>query len=152
MLQNIKNTPSAIAQDARFSDRFQYWSGRSGRRYIFSIYTARACPPLPGAIYLAVRKNPCGARSVLAIGRMPQVWETAHGSAARLFRDTGADEIHVHLLADGEKAAESVIGDLKPALGQVARLRSLKATGGRSQPGVPAQRVLADSQIDLFKT
>ena len=48
---NIHGTPlsSTLLRDTDAADRFWYWRGQSGRRYIHSVYSLSACPPLPGA-------------------------------------------------------------------------------------------------------
>src|SRR6478609_5390047 len=48
--------------------RFWYWHGASGRRYIHSVYRPETCPPLPGAVFLAVRSLG-NLRTVLGAGR-----------------------------------------------------------------------------------
>ncbi|TMJ38191.1 MAG: hypothetical protein E6G89_12780, partial [Alphaproteobacteria bacterium] len=69
---------------------FWYWHGASGRRYIHSVYSPDSCPPLPGAVFLAVRR--LGAlRTVLGAGHFAGLWDVniATESASR-WRDLGA--------------------------------------------------------------
>ncbi|WP_333794714.1 hypothetical protein [Hyphomicrobium sp.] len=81
-------------------DRFQFWSGASGRRYVHTVYDLLDCPEIPAANFLLVRRDGSGDRSVLAIGHLKHkaaslnLAEIRH-RAARL----GANEVHVHLLA-----------------------------------------------------
>lgn len=102
-----------LAEEGR--DRFWYWRGASGRSYIHSIYEAKDCPPLPGAVFVAVKRlGPL--RIAVGAGRFPAYCETV-----RDLRDTAlpvaADEIHVHLLASNEAGAECIRRDLHSALG-----------------------------------
>ena len=101
-----------LAEEGR--DRFWYWRGASGRSYIHSIYDAKDCPPLPGAVYVAVKRlGPL--RIAVGAGRFPAYCETARealGSATTV----EADEIHVHLLARNEDGAEGIRRDLDLAL------------------------------------
>lgn len=96
--------------DAGFGERFWYWRGASGRSYIHSIYPCGGCPPLPGAVYLAVRRLG-GYREVLSVGRFSCVWDESES----LFPPP-VNEIHVHLLARSGTAAEAVMDDLRGAL------------------------------------
>ena len=93
------------------AERFWYWRGVSGKRYIHSVYPVNACPPLPGAIYVAVRRIG-NLRTVIAIDRFAPFWEGAFSTSAKL----DADEIHVHLLASDDRAANAVLADLKAAI------------------------------------
>ena len=97
-------------------ERFWYWRGASGRNYIHSIYRADACPPLPGAVYVAV-KRAGGERRAVNVGRFCNFWDGSLGSLAGSgIAGLDADEIHVHLLACNADAAEAVFGDLQRAL------------------------------------
>jgi hypothetical protein len=97
-------------------NRFWYWSGVSGRTYIHSIYPADACPPSPGAVYLAVR-NRHGHREVLAAGRFSSCWDgSLRGYLANSRLPEGTDEIHVHLLARDNVAMNAVLDDLAAAI------------------------------------
>jgi hypothetical protein len=118
VLMMIQGFPisAKLPEDLGFGERFWYWRGASGRTYIHSIYPAAACPPLPGAVYVAVRRT-AGERRAIAAGRFPGTYDVrrpipavspAHGLAA--------DELHVHLLARGDAAAEEVLADLRAAL------------------------------------
>jgi len=101
-----------------FRDRFWYWRGASGKRYIHSIYSPQDCPPLPGAIYLTVRKTANNKRRVVEIGRFEDSWD----HVAKLGLQTNdefncIDEIHVHLLAKSEDNAQEVAMDLEAGIG-----------------------------------
>lgn len=97
--------------DAELARRFCYWRGRSGRRYIHTIYEARRCPPLPGALYLAVGTDEDGTRRVLAAGRFPPFFELMPSLPE------GCSELHAHLLAGSDAEARSALEDLKAGLG-----------------------------------
>jgi hypothetical protein len=107
-----------LPEDVGFSERFWYWRGASGRNYIHSIYAAARCPPLPGAVYVAVRGHGRGRRAI-ATGRFPSFWEGSIKGLAPTLDGVEADEIHVHLLARNDEAAEAVSEDLVRALGQL---------------------------------
>lgn len=103
-----------LSRDCGIEDRFWYWRGASGRRYIHSIYEAAYCPPLPGAVFVAVRRIGT-LRTAVAVGRFPAVMDGG-AAAAMLPESCVADEIHVHLLARNEGEARAVRADLALAM------------------------------------
>ena len=115
----IHGTPIALSspQDADMAGRFWYWQGVSGRKYIHSIYDVDCCPPLPGAVYVGV-KRAGSMRIAVTVGRFLPFWDKAlpEKDMARLER-LGVDEVHVHLLAKNAELAEAVLHDLAKALG-----------------------------------
>jgi hypothetical protein len=113
----IHGTPIAadLPSDPTFKDRFWYWTGASGRKYIHSVYALEDCPPLPGAIFIGVRREG-PLRIVMGIGRFTQFWDGAFGSSDLAdLRRSGADEIHVHLLAKSPEVAKAILEDLLQA-------------------------------------
>ncbi|MDE2444944.1 MAG: hypothetical protein KGO94_02120 [Alphaproteobacteria bacterium] len=101
------------------ADRFWYWQGISGRKYIHSVYDVECCPPLPGAVYVGV-KRAGHLRVAVAVGRFLPFWDKAlpESDADRL-RRLGVDEVHVHLLARSADGAEAVLQDLAKAMDDV---------------------------------
>ncbi|WP_119390479.1 hypothetical protein [Taklimakanibacter lacteus] len=95
---------------------FWYWHGASGRRYIHSVYSPDKCPPLPGAVFLAVRRVGT-IRTVLGAGRFAGLWDiNIAAEGASHWRDLGANEIHVHLLSRNDEEARVIANDLHAAL------------------------------------
>ena len=127
-----------LPEDLGFGERFWYWRGISGQSYIHSIYSREACPPLPGAVFVAVRQAE-GSRRAVAVGRFPADFEgrsfdlAAHAPVIR-----PGDEIHVHLLARDNEAAARVLGDLQHALNAEADMAEVTPAGFAE----PAQLVL----------
>ena len=100
-----------LPEDLGLGERFWYWRGASGRNYIHSIYPVDACPPLAGAVYVAV-KRAGSSRLPVALGRFPTCWDVSRKDLTGL---AGADELHVHLLARDEAACGAVLDDLRVA-------------------------------------
>jgi hypothetical protein len=94
----------SLLRESGSHGRFWYWQGASGRRYIHTVYPVRACPPLPGAIFVAVKRIGT-LRTVLSLGLL---------NGFEDFR--GADEIHVHLLSGSKAEAEAILADLGAGL------------------------------------
>lgn len=106
-----------LPDDLGFGERFWYWRGASGRNYIHSIYEADGCPPLPGAVYVAVKRQG-NERLAIAVGRFPNFWDGSFNGLP----EVEADEIHVHLLSRNDRDANAVCEDLKLALLEAANL------------------------------
>ncbi len=119
-------TFSAAAETNELQERFWYWRGASGQNYIHSVYEPDNCPPLPGAVYVGVKRSGT-MRIAVAVGRFAPFWERAMPCAlSDEFRN--CDEVHVHLLARSPDAAESVRLDLAAALGQDWPVTGLQET------------------------
>lgn len=94
--------------------RFLFWTGASGRRYVHTIYSLTDCPALSSGNYILVQRGPDGRRLVLAIDRMTasspslNLAELRHRGAS-----LGANEVHVHLLAEGGRDSQQIEFDLR---------------------------------------
>ena len=105
---------TASAELPELTERFWFWRGASGQNYIHSVYAPDACPPLPGAVYVGVRRTG-GMRHAVAVGRFGPLWDHAQPTAlADSF--AGCDEVHVHLLARSPEKADLVRADLLAAM------------------------------------
>ncbi len=97
-----------------YEERFHFWCGGSGQRYVHTVYDLLDCPEVPAANFLLVHRDASGRRSVLAIGHLKHevaslnLAEIRH-RAARL----GANEVHVHLLAPSAQERRIVELDLR---------------------------------------
>lgn len=115
------NAPLASLADQPLLRRFHSWSGRSGRRYVCSVFPAEfeqpgaGLPDFSGALVLAVAVAADGLRSPLALH------DSGEGDAAshdrrRMFLATaqalGACEWHVYLLATEAGHRRLVMADL----------------------------------------
>lgn len=109
------NAPAVVCAEPNMGQSFHYWRGMSGTRYLHSVYTLFDCPELPRANYILVRRNENGERTVLSVGQT-----TDHAASLNLAylrhvgARLGANEIHIHLLADGPDARDAVEVDLLP--------------------------------------
>ncbi len=96
-----------------FSARFCSWTGLSGRRYVFSVYSASECPAFCHAVLVtAVRDGPGRPRlvSVRDTGTFP---EPVIARAQREFRRFGSGlEFHLHLLPASPADRAATIADL----------------------------------------
>jgi hypothetical protein len=108
--------PALVCSEAAFAQAFHYWRGMSGRRYLHSVYSLIGCPALPQANYILVRRHEDGSREALSFGQIKDDIATLnlahlrHEGAKR-----GANEVHIHLLADTAEARLQVEVDLAAA-------------------------------------
>jgi hypothetical protein len=118
--------PALVCSEAAFAQAFHYWRGASGRRYLHSVYSLVGCPALPRANYILVRRFDDGTRVALAFGQTKDDAVTLnlahlrHEGAKR-----GANEVHIHLLAENGDARALVEADLVSA--HTRRLASANA-------------------------
>jgi hypothetical protein len=85
----LADEPALVCSEANFAQAFHYWRGASGRRYLHSVYSLIGCPALPRANYILVRRYQ-GAKC-------------------------GANEVHIHLLAETAEERGKVEADLLDA-------------------------------------
>jgi hypothetical protein len=108
--------PALICAEASFDQAFHYWRGASGRRYLHSVYSLIGCPALPQANYILVRRHADGTRTPLLLGQTMD--EAASLNLAHLRHNgakLGANEVHIHLLAETAEARAYVERDLTAA-------------------------------------
>ncbi len=108
------SAPAELDGAADIAERFHFWSGGTGRRYVHTIYSLVECPALPAGNYVLVRRDHNGSRHVLAIGRVGH--ESASLNLAEIRRrgaELEANEVHVHLLAHTAKQSLFVEADLR---------------------------------------
>lgn len=108
--------PALVCAEAAFAHAFHYWRGASGHRYLHSVYSLIGCPSLPQANYILVRRLEDGTREALAFG---QTKDDANSlNLAHLRHEgakLGANEVHIHLLAETPEARDAVEADLSGA-------------------------------------
>ncbi len=108
--------PALVCAEAAFDQAFHYWRGASGRRYLHSVYSLVGCPALPQANYILVRRHEDGSREALAFGDTKDdaislnLAHLRHAGAK-----IGANEVHIHLLAETAHDRALVEADLTGA-------------------------------------
>lgn len=111
----VLNYKSArISLEAAVGEKFHYWFGLSGCNYLHTVFAPDACPPLENASYIAVYRDPYGTRHVLGIGLLEtQQKDGAAGRKTVNHKFVGANEVHLHLLAETPRASARIVEDLK---------------------------------------
>ncbi len=102
--------------DTRASRRFTAWRGRSGRRYVTSVFAIHDPVGLSyaDAVVLAVAPD---RQIIAARDSGPFGVEAALGRWRDAAMSAGATEIHVHLLAEDTAGRRDALADLTPMLG-----------------------------------
>ncbi len=93
--------------------RFTAWRGRSGRRYVASVFSVDDTHALSfvDAVLLAVSAE---RQIIAARDSGPFGVEAALGRWQRAVTEAGATEIHVHLLAEDGTSRRAALLDLMP--------------------------------------
>ncbi len=108
--------PAAVCREGAIEQSFHYWRGQSGARYLHTVFSLIECPELPKANYILVRRDADDARTVLGIGQTTADASSLNLAGLRLRgAQAGANEIHVHLLAETPDERARVEADLRAA-------------------------------------
>jgi hypothetical protein len=100
------------------SSRFCSWIGKSGRRYVFSIYPASDCPAFCDAVLLAAVHDMTGRRRAILARDTGAFPEPVVAEAQRGLRTFGPGaELHLHLLAASSEERAAAVADLAIAQG-----------------------------------
>ena len=124
-----RSTPADVARHtaavgvagSAVADRFCFWRGRSGRRYVFSVYRTAsaaeiaAAPRYADAVVIAARRAGDNRRAlrVCDTGALPELLMDGPADTAL---GAGADELHFHLLAGSVAERRAVAEDLGGAV------------------------------------
>lgn len=108
------NEPALVCREEQIRQPYHYWRGGSGARYLHSVYSLLDCPELPKSTFILVRREEDGTRRPLSIGQT--VEDAGSLNLARLRHlgaRLGANEVHIHLLAETLEQRCAVETDLK---------------------------------------
>jgi hypothetical protein len=116
-LQAAAPAPIPLGLPEDVASRQQLWRGASGKGYAHSVYSLIACPPLPAASYLLVRRDRHGRRTALRVGLGESDAPTLNlAEVRRRGAQLGANEVHVHFAAASEHERRLVACDLRAGL------------------------------------
>ena len=108
--------PALINRDGVIAQRFHYWRGQSGKRYLHTVYPLLECPEVPRANYILVRRDASGYCRPVRIGQTRELATSLN--LARLRHEAaslGANEVHIHVLSDSSPDRDEVEQDLVAA-------------------------------------
>ena len=110
------NVVAPVGAPGTLTHDFTFWRGATGIRYVHTVYTLMDCPELPSANVILVRRHASGRTEVMHIGRVES--EAPSLNLARIRQDAallGANEVHIHLLADSATERAAIERDLSGA-------------------------------------
>ena len=111
--ETLGNMPASINRECRAGDRFHYWLGRSGKRYLHTIFAVDECPCIENALFVAVKRDSRGHRQAIATGDFGIVPDLVmHGTKLAEARRRGANELHLHLMACGPSERSEALRDI----------------------------------------
>lgn len=112
----ITPTHSSAFASGTLSRDFTFWRGATGIRYVHTIYPLFECPELPAANFVLVRRQAGGRAEVVHIGRVEHVAASLNlADIRRNAAGLGANEVHVHLLAETADERAAIERDLSGA-------------------------------------
>ncbi|HEX4765497.1 MAG TPA: hypothetical protein VH414_04390 [Lichenihabitans sp.] len=113
------DAPLAGLAGSGLAERFRYWCGASGRRYLFSVFPVDGrrglddCPFYADSVVMAVLRQADGRRRILHAGDTGPLPEVVFGGVTLAAAvAAGANEIHLHLLASDATARAAIVADL----------------------------------------
>jgi hypothetical protein len=110
----LTNEQASVKETSGLMQRFQFWTGASGQRYVHTIYTLLDCPALSSGNVILVKRDEDGQRTILDVCVVALNSPSLNLAEIRQRGATlGANEVHVHLLADSEREAKRIAFDLQ---------------------------------------
>jgi hypothetical protein len=110
----LTNERTSVKETSELMQRFQFWTGASGQRYVHTIYTLLDCPALSSGNVILVKRDEDGQRTILDVCVVALNSPSLNLAEIRQRGATlGANEVHVHLLADSEREAKRIAFDLQ---------------------------------------
>ncbi len=111
--------PKAVRLGSRYKapTAQRQWRGASGRRYTHSVYSLLECPPLPKSVFLLVRRDADGVRTVLHVGlAQSEALSLNLAQVRHRGAQLGANEVHVYLQPRSDTARSLAAIDLRARL------------------------------------
>lgn len=113
VITRIGTPPAAVPQSAASigqGERFRYWQGASGRRYLFSRVELVELSTFADAVVILLTADGAAARPTVLVGEIDQEGTLRGPDGAPLMES--ADIAYVHLLARDSEARTAVMDDI----------------------------------------
>lgn len=104
-----------VAEELGLLDRYRYFDGKSGRRYIFTRMTASDLADCAGAVVIVPLQGKSAQGAAPVIGEVDRNGKFHGLGAAKARRRYG--DVFVHLLAGSAQDRKAVLDDLKASFG-----------------------------------
>jgi hypothetical protein len=116
--ENAHGSALAALAGTQLASRFCSWTGRSGRRYVFSVYSPAACPAFCNALLLVAVRDSSDRLRVVSMGDTGAFPEQAIAQAKRKSKRLEFEaglEFQIHLLSASRAGREAAAADLAHA-------------------------------------
>jgi hypothetical protein len=110
----LSDQPPEVPRRAGLGDRFHYFRGSSGRRYLFSTVPAGELGDFHSAVVILARRAPGGRLAAYSVAVLDETGRPAGGDRFRLRTIASDTLVLVHLLAGSEAARRELVADLVP--------------------------------------
>lgn len=119
------NEPALVCRDGQLDQSFHYWRGVSGQRYLHTVFPLIDCPLMARVNYILVYCDRNNVRRPLDVGRTTLASESLNlAHMRRRAALIGANEVHVHFMAETAAERERVEADVaERQLGRVVSAR-----------------------------
>lgn len=119
-LQLIDGGVPRFVERCGLDERFRYWAGGSGRRYLFTAVDGEELASFSSGVAMLVREGRFGAAYAVAIVNLSEGGTSAASALAGRLAADGRLTAYVHLLAEGAAAQDAVIDDLSQPRARLA--------------------------------
>lgn len=117
----LSDRPPEIPQKAGLGDRFHYFRGRSGRRYLFTVVAGEALADFRSVVAMLAEPTPAGRLSARALVTLDALGCIGPGADPAWPPAEDRKTLYlVHLLAATDTERRAVIADLAPLSVQLA--------------------------------
>jgi hypothetical protein len=112
LLPILSDQPPDVARRAGLGDRFHYFRGHSGRRYLFSTVAVDELPSFRSAVVMLARPNGSDRLAAYALTNLDQFGRPVGSPGPWPPSVPVGTTVLVHLLADRESDRLDVVDDL----------------------------------------
>jgi len=115
LLPILSDAATGLSRRAELGDRFRFWRGRSGARYLFSVVPFEALADFRGVAAIVAEPTADGAFLAWSAAIIDSTGRLNTLDAAWPDRTPTGSIVFVHFLAENEAELEALLGDLFPS-------------------------------------